>query len=126
MFKLHVVYYLNSMLYMVRGQADWQNSKKNKGDLSIHLKRCEVPQDWSPVIDVVTKFPQMKIADGLAMAGDRGCYIFSLMDLDDEVRDALIKATRAIQCFLQKEYKPADWAKAHEQLVSAMAILEIK
>ena len=66
----------------------------------------------------------LKIADTLALGGTRGCYLFHMLDINPEIRDAFCDLFVAMDIALYKVSTHQEKAKFHEMLVIAGAFLE--
>jgi hypothetical protein len=66
----------------------------------------------------------MKIAEGLAMCGERGQWIIGQLDINDEYCAVIVGVLAAAAAFLKKVMTEEDLKKAHTALVDALALAE--
>jgi hypothetical protein len=91
-----------------------------KIDDLLHTLKC--PSDWPSIQDALTKTSTLKIAEAMALAGDMGQYVLSLLDIDAEYRAVFIRCMMALNNLLRKV--PKDLNAAQELLVNVLGELE--
>ena len=89
-----------------------------------HLMALKVPVDWPANPPFGEGAGGMKIAEGLAMCGDRGQWIIGQLDIPDEYCDVIVGVLAAAGAFLKKVMTEEDLQKAHTGLVDALALAE--
>jgi hypothetical protein len=78
------------------------------------------------VTDIFGQWSKMKIADALALAGDRGAYMLGLTDVTEDIKQALIEFIRQLGSLLRKFNTPKQLKEGRLALVYSMALLELK
>ncbi len=91
------------------------------GDMLLALK---VPVDWPANPTIGDGATSMKIAEGLAVCGDRGQWIIGQLDIDDQYCHVLVDVLAAAAAFLKKVMPEEALATAHNNLIDALAMAE--
>jgi hypothetical protein len=89
-----------------------------------HLMTLKVPVDWPANPSIGDGAGGMKIAEGLAMCGERGQWIIGQLDISDEYCTVIVAILGAAAAFLKKVIPEEDLQKAHAGLVDALAMAE--
>ena len=92
--------------------------------VAAHLMALKVPVDWPANPPFGEGSGGMKIAEGLAMCGERGQWIIGQLDIDEEYCSVLVGVLAAAGAFLKKVMTEEDLHKAHTGLVDALALAE--
>lgn len=90
------------------------------------LEVLKVPSEWPALTEVYSECKGMKIAESLALAGDRGAYLLGLSDMQQEHKKALIEFMQLLGKLLLKHNSPDDIKKLRQELIFCLALLEIK
>ena len=89
-----------------------------------HLMANKVPVDWPANPSIGDGAGGMKIAEGLAMCGERGQWIIGQLDIPDDYCAVIVGVLAAAAAFLKKVMTEEDLQKAHAGLVDALALAE--
>ena len=79
----------------------------------------KLPAGWPPLNPLFRDCSKFKIAESLALCGDRGKYLFQFLDIDERIRKELIQALHIFGQLLQKVsnipvfclFPPYSWVK---------------
>ena len=88
------------------------------------LQSLKVPVDWPSNPSIIGGGGGIKIAEGLAVCGDRGMWTIGQLDIGAECREVLIGILSAAATFLKKRLPEPELTAAHEALVDALALGE--
>lgn len=111
-------------LDVTKKNLPWVASKPRLALVSEALRNLKVPVDW-PANVPLDDTSSMKIAEALAVCGDRGMWSMGQLDLADNYGDLMVSLLRAAGLFLVKCMTPAEVAVAEKALVDALANAEI-
>ena len=85
----------------------------------------KLPNGWPALSPLFTDCSKFKIAESLALCGDRGVYLFQFLDIDERTRQVLIKSLTIFGELLQKvPSSDARLTAIQEELVVCLATLE--
>ena len=84
----------------------------------------KVPVDWPANPPFGEGAGGMKIAEGLAMCGERGQWIIGQLDINDEYCAVIVGVLAAAAAFLKKVMTEDDLNKAYTALVNTLALAE--
>ena len=116
-----------NILASIRAKPPWTTSKARVGQINLLCaEQLRVPADWPGVSEVLSDVTKMKIAESLALAGDRGAYILGLTDMDASYKEVLIEFIRLLGRLIMKHNSPDSIKKIRDDLAFCMALLEIK
>ena len=102
----------------------WVPTPASLERVAAQLMELKVPVDWPANPPFGEGAGGMKIAEGLAMCGERGQWIIGQLDIDDEYCAVLVGVLEAAAAFLKKVMTEEDITKAHAGLVEALALAE--
>ena len=102
----------------------WVASHDSLQTVAAHLMTLKVPVDWPANPPFGEGSGGMKIAEGLAICGERGQWIIDQLDIDDEYCSVIVGVLAAAAAFLKKVMTEEDLNKAHTGLVDALALAE--
>ena len=89
-----------------------------------HLMALKVPVDWPANPPFGEGAGGMKIAEGLALCGERGQWIIGQLDIPDEYCSVIVGVLAGAAAFLKKVMTEEDLQRAHAGLVDALALAE--
>ena len=104
----------------------WVASSAAKDSLSNHLLALKVPTDWPANPDITNGGAGMKIAEGLALCGDRGQWIIGQLGIDIVYNNVLVDVLAGAGACLRKSLTETELKGAHSRLVDALAMAETK
>ena len=104
----------------------WVASVESKNRVTEYLLVLKVPTDWPANPDISNGGAGMKIAEGLALCGDRGQWIIGQLDLDAGFANVLVDILTSAGACLKKYMSETELKAAHSRLVDALALAEAK
>ena len=102
----------------------WVATPASLAMVSAQLLERKVPVDWPANPPFGEGLGSMKIAEGLAMCGERGQWIIGQLDIDPEYCAVLVGLLGAAAAFLKKVMTEEGLRSAHAGLVDALAMAE--
>ena len=108
------------------GKPPWVASEASQEAVSDMLLALKVPTDWPANPDIGNGGAAMKIAEGLALCGDRGQWIMGQLDIDPVYCNVLVDVLASAGACLKKYMPEAELKGAHLRLVDALAAAETK
>ena len=104
----------------------WVASEASQDTVCNALLALKVPTDWPANPDISNGGASMKIAEGLALCGDRGQWIIGQLDIDVAYSNVLVDMLGSAGACMKK-YMPEDELKdVHSRLIDALATAEAK
>ena len=110
----------------VAAKPPWVASEASKEAVSDVLLALKVPTDWPANPDITSGGAAMKIAEGLALCGDRGQWIMGQLDIDPVYCNVLVDVLASAGALLKKYMPEEELKAAHRRLVDALAVAETK
>ena len=110
----------------IGSKPPWVATEVSREAVSDALLALKVPTDWPGNPDIRNGGAGMKIAEGLALCGDRGPWIIGQLDIDDEYCTLLGDVLASAGACLKKYMPEAELKEAHGRLVDALAKAEAK
>jgi hypothetical protein len=110
--------------------APWTASKKRLEQVDLLLRELRIPTDWPCIQDAFTGASSLKIAESIALIGDLGLYVMSVLDISPLYRNLFQDTIIAFRPLLAKA--PTRWppprdedAAIQKAIVAALAALEV-
>ena len=110
----------------IGNKPPWVASEASREAVSDVLLALKVPTDWPANPDICNGGAGMKIAEGLALCGDRGPWIIGQLDIDTAYCNVLVDVLASAGACLKKYMPEAELKGAHSRLVDALAMAETK
>ena len=113
-------------LVSTTSKAPWVASEASQEAVCDVLLALKVPTDWPANPDISNGGAGMKIAEGLALCGDRGQWIIGQLDMDALYCSVLVDVLASAGACLKKYMPESELKAAHSRLVDALAVAETR
>lgn len=100
-------------------------TKKRFSTLELALQKLKAPKEWPAIGRLFSRNNQLKTSEHLLFCGPVGAYCFQFLDVDDAIREDMIKLLKLMGVAMRKSSTPGDRALLRTELAPTVTRLEI-
>ena len=98
-------------------------TKKRFSTLELALQKLKAPKEWPAIGRLFSRNNQLKTSEHLLFCGPVGAYCFQFLDVDDAIREDMIKLLKLMGVAMRKSSTPGDRALLRTELAPTVTRL---